>query len=141
MHVTLLLESYNSLGLLWSTRGELAKAVDLLTKAEQLYVEWTAANESRASKETPELQNLSLESGSGQEAQSDGTAAAKSAQPGPSAQLLATAKDKYAHTLFYLAQVYGMQDETEKAALYCAGTLRYQLERGEHSHDVMQTHR
>ena len=40
------------------------------------------------------------------------------------------AKDKYAHTLFYLAQVYGMLGDKDQAATYCAGTLGYQLELG-----------
>ena len=48
----------------------------------------------------------------------------------PSPQVQQLAKDKYAHTLFYLAQVYGMLGDKDKAATYCAGTLSYQLELG-----------
>ena len=48
----------------------------------------------------------------------------------PSPQVQQLAKDKYAHTLFYLAQVYGMLGDKDQAATYCARTLSYQLELG-----------
>lgn len=45
-------------------------------------------------------------------------------------EVLRAAKDKFAHTLFYLAQIFGSTDEPDKAAYYCAGTLGLQLELG-----------
>lgn len=54
----------------------------------------------------------------------------QAAQIAPPEKVQRLAMDKYAHTLFYLAQIYGMLDEREKSAHYCAETLSYQLELG-----------
>ena len=49
----------------------------------------------------------------------------------PSQKTVAAAKDKYAHTLFYLAQIFANVDDPRMGAFYCGETLALQLEMGE----------
>ena len=48
----------------------------------------------------------------------------------PSEKTASAAKDKYAHTLFYLAQIFANIDDPRMGAYYCGETLALQLEMG-----------
>lgn len=52
----------------------------------------------------------------------------------------AAAKDKYAHTLFYLAQIFAKIDDPVLGAFYCGETLALQLEMGEYPDSKTNAH-
>lgn len=100
------LNALNQMGILWSNRGEVEKAKELLLEAEKLYEEFKALDVAPLTLYDLFGSPNEIECGKGKE-------------------LL----DKiHTFTLFFLAQVFGSSGDLHKSAVYCHTTLRKQLE-------------
>lgn len=105
----LALSILNQLGVLWSERGEIEKALNYLLEAETLYTEYKTKNET-----CPFVfEDIFLMENSGK-------------------STWAEFEKRFTYTSYFLAQVYGSMADIPKAAKYCLETLRRQKESGEY---------
>ena len=104
-------EALNQLGILWTGRRQPEKALAFLQRAEKLY------------------KDFQHEVGGAPYTVDDLFACDTSEDDGAVAHRRSTHfENTYTHTLYYLAQVYGRLEESQKSAQYCHVTLRRQLE-------------
>lgn len=104
------LNGLNQMGILWSNRGELEKAKEILCEAEKIYTGFKALD-------TAPLTIYDI-FGTVDEIEND-----------KGRKVL---EKNYTLTLFYLAQVFGGVGDLHKSAVYCHITLRKQLEMKEY---------
>ncbi|XP_071942674.1 KIF-binding protein-like isoform X2 [Antedon mediterranea] len=103
--VSLLLNTLNQMAILWNTRNDNEKALQILLNAQDLYNKY----KNEVDKAPIYIHEL-LDS----EEKSDH-------------ERWQEFEKVYTHTLYYLAQVYGAQNENHKSASYCQITLQRQL--------------
>ena len=120
----MLLQVYNSVAVLWTTRDQLYSALELLKRSEAVYPQILVAKGrspdagAQPAEAPPAEQSL--------DSQSDAEAEAWWQQP--LGVTLRTVAREHIQTLFLLAQVYGQLQEHELSASYCAATLQKQLQ-------------
>ncbi len=101
----------NQLGILWTGRRQYEKALGLLQQAESVYKKYKHEMGG-----TPHMCSELLEPET--EEQADNIMSKRDDE----------FEDLYTHSLYYLAQVYGKLEESQKSAEYCHVTLHRQLD-------------
>ncbi|KAJ9534118.1 hypothetical protein QJQ45_002106 [Haematococcus lacustris] len=107
-------DCYNSLAVLWCSRGDHAAALSWLKKAEEVYKQHLGCNPATASNTSTDIPRADT----------------------MQAIHMQSLEAGYTSTLFYLAQVHGHADNRDQSARYCAATLQRQLAAG--SFDVSE---
>lgn len=104
-------DALNQLGILWTGRRQLEKALDFLQRAEKQYKDFQHEVGG-----VPYTVDDLFACGTSED---DGNIAYRRSK---------NFESTYTHTLYYLAQVYGKLGDSHKSAQYCHVTLRRQLE-------------
>uniref|UniRef100_A0A2L2Y9L6 KIF-binding protein n=1 Tax=Parasteatoda tepidariorum TaxID=114398 RepID=A0A2L2Y9L6_PARTP len=105
----LALKILNQLGIIWSERGDVGKALEYLTKAETIYNSYKSTRDVSPynSEDMFVLENATERNWS-------------------------TFEKTFTHTLYYMAQVYEAVDDNDKSASCCRETLKRQRESGDY---------